>query len=141
MALRGDFTKLRRLHTGLRRLASGTPSRELAARLMVTALHLVDEGFDQERDPYGRAWAALKYRTGAILQLTGRMRAAWTGMLRGAGFILRNSTDYAVHHQYGAPRANVAQRAMMPDETRGVPVRWQVPMRLEAKRWFREVVT
>lgn len=74
----------------------------LAQNLGEEARTQVANGFREERDPYGNAWDPLKYRTGKILQKSGRMRAAVAVQQTTNGFRADIPVKYAPPHQYGA---------------------------------------
>jgi len=83
----------------------------LAQNLAEEARHQVDDGFRQQRDPYGRAWQPLKHRRGKILLDTGRMRASTATQAAPDGFRLEITAAYAAHHQYGTKSHAKASRS------------------------------
>lgn len=89
----------------------------LARVLAEEARTQASDGFQQERDPYGRHWAPLKRRRGMILQDTGRMAAAVATTANAYGFRLDIPVKYAAPHQYGA-RAHARRGGAIP-QTRG----------------------
>lgn len=112
------------------RMSLGDIGRRLAAvkspdfRLQVArvlaeeARTQVSDGFQQQRDPYGKAWAPLKYRRGMILQDTGRMAAAVATSATSYGFRIDIPIKYAAPHQYGA-RAHARRGGAIPQNRRG----------------------
>ena len=92
------------------------------------ALELVAEGFEQQRDPYGRPWKDKKRPDGRLILTgrTGRLRRGWHLVSSGKdGFSIAPSVNYAVHHQFGAPRARIPARMMVPSKRLGLPPRWR----------------
>jgi phage gpG-like protein len=121
-------TKLRALRAQLSDPRSLLQS--ISKNLAEETLELVRQGFEKEEDPYGEAWAPLKYRDGKILQDTGRLRSSWhTVTVSERGFSVAPAVDYAQYHQSGTARG-LPKRRMVPDE--GLPDEW--------KRRFSELV-
>jgi hypothetical protein len=88
-------------------------SRDLAEE----SIGLIRDGFRGQHDPYGKAWQKKKRDDGRAI-LTGKtsnLRTGWhvTRATRG-GFTVAPSVRYAVHHQFGAPRAKIPKRMMVP---------------------------
>lgn len=78
-------------------------------------------GFQKQRDPYGKKWAPLKYRKGDILQLTGRMAASVATVAHTKGFRIDIPVTYAGPHQYGAKiaaRSNVRAQVLRGNYTK-----------------------
>lgn len=75
-------------------------------------------GFQKQRDPYGKAWSPLKYRKGMALQLTGRMAASVSTLAHERGFRIDIPVTYAAPHQYGA-RAHARKGGAIPQGKRG----------------------
>lgn len=106
------------------------------AECMIT---LIKEGFERERDPYGRRWARKQKPDGRKI-LHGestRLRNGWhVRTARRRGFQVSPSVDYAGHHQ--APRTgqggrfNGGQlrptRMQVPVPSLGLPARWRRDM-------------
>jgi phage gpG-like protein len=113
---------LRELERKLAELERGPGIRDLARNIGEEAVELVREGFEQERDPYGAAWAPLSYRDGQIL----RDRGVMLNSLHVAGVTESQVTIamgvwYAIVHQTGktiVPRHAAMLRFMV----RGKPV-------------------
>lgn len=137
MPVRGDFAKLQKLSRDLKKLGYGF--NELNQNLAEEAIDLIKEGFATETDPYGKPWAGLKYRSGKILQDTGRLRSSFkvAGVTR-RGFRVNASANYAAFHQEGTSRGLPARR-MVPDGR--LPAEWKTAFVKAAdvfmKRWFR----
>lgn len=86
----------------------------MARNLAEEARTQVSNGFQHQRDPYGKKWLPLKYRKGMALQDTGRMAASVSTSTSEHGFRLDIPVKYAAPHQYGAKiaaRSNI--RAQM----------------------------
>lgn len=103
--------RLEALRRKVASVASPAMRRALSDALAAEALKLVDDGFDQGRDPYGKAWKPLKSRSGKPLLDTGRMRSAFTSRTTEDGFTLsatvrNNDPKYDANivgvHQHGA---------------------------------------
>jgi phage gpG-like protein len=97
------------------------------AEVMIT---LVAEGFNRERDPYGRKWAKKKKPDGRMVLhgKTSRLRNGWHVVsARRRGFHIAASVEYAAYHQ--APRFNRRPaRMMVPTPALGIPKSWQRDM-------------
>lgn len=93
-------------------------------------LALIDEGFQKERDPYGRRWRRKQRYDGrkVLHGPTGRLRSGWDIVRADRdGFVVGPSVDYAIFHQ--DPRGGSRpQRAMVPDG-RGLPRKWEQRLR------------
>lgn len=127
MAVRGDFAKLARLISRLEQLERGDLLTDLNRNLAEEAVELVREGFERETDPYGARWAALKYRSGRILQDTGRLRSSFkVSRVNRRGFRVSASVSHASYHQTGTSRGLVPRR-MVPHA--GLPARWRSRLR------------
>lgn len=123
----GDFGKLTDWAKRLR--ASDRVLRSVAKNMAEEALDLVAQGFADEKDPYGRAWAKLKVRRGKILQDTARLKRSWHRVkLSETGFTIAAGASYATFHQAGTKR--MAARKMVPDGG-NLPASWRAAM-LEA---------
>jgi hypothetical protein len=101
-------------------------SRDMAEE----AVGLIRDGFRSQINPYGKAWQPKKRDDGRAI-LTGKtsnLRTGWhvTRATRG-GFTVAPSVRYAIHHQFGAPRAGIPQRMMVP--TGRLPSSWAAAFR------------
>jgi phage gpG-like protein len=99
----------------------------MSRNLAEESVGLIKDGFRAQADPYGKPWQPKKYDDGrAILTgRTGNLRTGWhvTKSTRG-GFTVAPSVRYAVHHQFGAPRAKIPKRMMVPGKGR-LPQAWR----------------
>lgn len=102
-------------------------SRSAAQRIS----DLIQEGFDQGTDPYGRPWKPLApstiarrpWRGPPPLTDTGKMRDAVTVAPRaGGGVEISSPVSYSVYHQRGT--THMPARKLLP-EGRELPEEWQ----------------
>lgn len=111
-SVKGDFKGLEELQTQIAELAD-RPRLGLAKVMAETAIDLVREGFDEQRDPYGNAWAPLKKQrsrkrrtklTDKILQDSGQLRNSLTRdkpEVSESGFRIGTNVEHAAFHQGG----------------------------------------
>lgn len=136
-------------------LASARLVPELAQRVAATEVKLIADVFRNQSDPYGEGWKplkrerprnkrarlkrerkGLKSRGVQVLVDTGRMRAS-SNVQASANLVRANvSTVYSVFHQTGT--ANMPRRAMLPDDGRGIPQKWDAAIQREADKLIRE---
>jgi phage gpG-like protein len=103
MTIKGDFPKLARLQSSLKKLASKDTPVRLANALGAAAITEVELEFRESRDPYGQPWAPLKLRAGGKpLFDTGRLRSSFSAQQRFGGFTIGTNFIGAKAHQYGA---------------------------------------
>lgn len=122
MAVVANDADITRLLQKLAELERGTAVRDLARNIAEEAVELVKQGFEEERDPYGNAWAPLTCRDGQIL----RDRGALMNSIHVSGATetearIADGVWYGIVHQTGqtiVPRHAKALRFMV----RGVPV-------------------
>lgn len=91
----------------------------LNARLAETTLGLVQDGFNDESDPYDRNWKARKHIGDGhpILDETGHLRNSFVPVVyKAGGFAVVNNVPYAAYHQYGTEV--MPARRMLPAQTR-----------------------
>lgn len=107
--------------------------------LAETMITLIGEGFNDERDPYGRRWARKQRDDGrkVLHGKTTRLRNGWHVVsARRRGFSVAASVPYAAYHQAPRPgrggRFSGGQlrptRMMVPTLALGLPKRWQKDM-------------
>jgi phage gpG-like protein len=101
--------------------SSGETKATMLKLAAAEALKLVQLGFRKGVDPYGKPWAPLKRRNGKPLRDTGRLANSFTARPTAEGFVVGTNTDYAPHHQWGAPKAGIEQRGMVPQPTLSEP--------------------
>lgn len=126
VTLKGDFAKLAALVRKFKR--ADELSRQIVKALGAEALAQVQLGFREERDPDGKPWAPLKRRVGRILSKTGRLRRSFSMKFHASGFRIGTNVKYAKHHQFGAPRANIPPRRMLPSNG-SIGKAWAAPVR------------
>jgi phage gpG-like protein len=107
------------------RLAAPGFRRELYTELKNEAELQIAEGFDEQRDPYGNAWAPTKDRRSPILERSGDLRDGFTVVVTGTGLRIRNAMPYAGVHQFGDPDRGIPARPMVPVERRGLGRIWR----------------
>lgn len=112
MALTGDTEKLARVVSQLQTV--GEVPKAARTLLAKDALGRVQALFASSKSPDGTAWKELKYRVGKPLVLSGKLSKSFTASVTGDGFVVTAGVPYAVHHQFGAPRANVDARPFFP---------------------------
>lgn len=104
---------------------------EAAKTLATKVQDLIEEEFASSSDPYGNAWAPLAPSTVArgrrllILMDTGDMANSVNVTPQGSTIRI-TADDPAIHHQYGAPRSNLPQRQILPDEE--WPEKWKLAL-------------
>jgi hypothetical protein len=123
--------KLDYMIRSLERLAVVPRQLAVAAAPEITRLQRAQ--YAAGTDPYGKAWKALaastikKGRRPPPLTDTRRMKNTTITIPLFAGRIgLRHfvHAPYGIHHQHGAPRANLPKREILP--TRGLPPSWRI---------------
>ena len=116
-----------KLSTYLARLESLAVERpyfltDASEKMAAETLSLIDEGFAQQRDPYGDAWKPTK-QPNPILEETGAMRRGWSVLgISSSGFRVGNTTEYAAYHQGGTRYLPI--RRMVPLASRGLGPIW-----------------
>ena len=108
----------------------------LPRKLVVAAAPKITElqraQFTNGLDPYGRPWKLLAKstikrgrRNPPLTAATKRLRdgTITTPIVGRIGLRHRVAAPYGVHHQYGAPRANLPKREILP--TQGLPPAWE----------------
>ena len=75
-------------------------------------LECVTEGFEDEKDPYGRKWKKPVARDGQALSDTGRLKNSWRSAVTGSGVKLINAAKYASIHQTGGVIRPVRKKAL-----------------------------
>lgn len=159
----GDFKSLEGFAADVARVPSAL--KIISDQLAEESIELVREGFEKQRDPYGKAWKEHSKLTkrirpgGRILEDDGHLKAGWFKKAIGEGFFeIANAKKYAAYHQYGtgvhgpkkkpirptkakALRIPLGGGAMFLLQVAGTPKRRMVPERgrLPAK-WSRRYV-
>lgn len=134
LRLSGDFGAFEEFGKRIAKAGSAATMRDIMAAVGEEAVELVREGFEKESDPYGSKWAALKYRSGRILQDTGRLRSSVHRQSATANRVsVGLSATYASFHQFGTRR--MPRRAMLP--TGRMPRSWSTRIRKAAQLAWR----
>lgn len=96
---------------------------EISKAVAEEAIGLIQDGFREQRDPYGRPWAPKKRPDGRAILVgkTTRLRRGWhvESSKRGQ-VVIAPSVDYATYHQTGTK--HMVARKMVPDRT--LPAEW-----------------
>ena len=105
-------------------------------------LTLIDKGFRETVDPYGKRWAPKKRENGMpTLQHTSRMRRSYFARVVGSRIVVKNATPYAGYHQDGTK--HMVARKTVPDRS-AIPRNWEKPLREAARapliRYFNEAI-
>jgi hypothetical protein len=138
---------LKKLRTLERRIGDiSTVKRRIAATQSEEALNLIKEGFDNQRDPYGKRWKKRKRETKKTLGRkvlsgeTSRLKDFAPKEISSKGFRVSATVDYASPHQ--KPRQGKRpQRMMVPSNGRGFPSAWRRPMNEAAEDAITEFLT
>jgi hypothetical protein len=126
MPLTGDFQTLERWAKEIGALGSAKTMFRVADEMADATLGLVAQGFAQERDPYGKAWAPKKRPDGrGILRgKSGKLIRFKKGSVSQRGFRCDMGAPYGAYHQSGTSRMKAR---------RMVPVNGRLP-----RSWARE---
>jgi hypothetical protein len=141
VVIRGDFHKLK----AWKQMFKTAPevmvpiSKDGAEEL----LGLVQDGFRDQKDPYGEPWAPKKIPDGRAILVgeTTRLRRGWhTEKVARKGFVIAPSVQYASAHQNPQRRPQWAgkalkRRAMIP--YKGLPGVWKKALREVARDHLR----
>lgn len=87
-----------------------------------TTIDLIQQGFDDEKNPYGEPWAPLKAREGRILRDRGLLYRNWHWAVTGGGVEVSSGQEYASFHQDGTKK--MVARKMVPDPGQELPRHW-----------------
>jgi len=141
MPFSGDLGALGQLTRNLGKLAK-VPSR-IASEGSERIANLIDEEFESETDPNGRAWEALaestinrKYGDSRILQRSGDMRGSVDVRTMSGTGISITINDEAGFHQGGT--VNMPARPVLPGTT--FPAKWNEALEDLANEAFDEAV-
>jgi phage virion morphogenesis protein len=95
-----DSTEISALLAQLKERTSDTqPAMAAIGRFLVSKIQM---GFRTSRDPWGNAWAALKFRSGQPLRDTGRLRNSIHYAATPQEVTVGTNVSYAAVHQFGA---------------------------------------
>ena len=139
LKLTGDFAPLARL---VQRLDHPDSVLVSVSKVMAEeTLDLIDEGFDEERDPYGKPWAPKQKPDGrkVLHGPSGRLKSGYHRTHANAdGYGAAAAVEYADHHQRPRHKRNVRgqftggkfgglkrpRRMQVPDPKKGMPNEW-----------------
>lgn len=145
----GGFKQLEKFTRDVERTPDAL--RTVSEQLAEETIELIREGFEHQRDPYGRKWKKHAPLTreirpgGRILENDGHLKSSWFVKDAGDGFFeVANAKKYAAYHQYGtgihgpkkkpirpakakALRIPLGGGAVFLHQVRGVPKRRMVP--------------
>ena len=103
------------------------------------------EGFERQRDPWGRPWEPLSPETvrrkgsSRILEDTGRLRQsiAWRTLGRDA-VVVGTNVEYAPVHQFGSDERHIPARPFLPLAEEGVdlPTGWMADVIEILERYY-----
>ena len=105
---------------------------------------LLEQEFDDEADPYGRAWAPLAESTikrkghSQILHETGALRAGTQALAMGGKGIEIVSLDYGQYHQSGT--GTMPARKILPDGANELPKAWSAAIEARYRAAFGKVM-
>lgn len=145
VVIRGDFHKLK----AWKQLFKTAPElmTPIAKDGAEELLGKVQDGFRDQKDPYGQPWAPKKVPDGRAILVgeTTRLRRGWhTERVGKKGFVIAPSVVYASAHQDPQPRARwggkaLTRRAMIP--YKGLPAAWKQELREVAREHLRNHFT
>lgn len=124
LTITGDFAKL----SGWQETVETTPD-VLADISRIGAEELIDlvqQGFAEERNPYGDPWKPKKRPDGRAILVgkTAHLRRRWhVKKSDKGGFTIAPSVSYAAYHQRGTKR--MSKRMMVPQKSSGLPPKWK----------------
>ena len=111
--IRGWVEKTDRLATSFDQIVT----RQLAEE----TVEMIREGFEKEKDPYGKPWAPIRLRDGRILQDSGGLKASWFVKSLGKGtFTVASAKAYAKFHQEGTGIYGVSGQRIRPKKARAL---------------------
>lgn len=149
MPVKGDFGKL----AGWEALLKNAELllEPTSAVMAETTVDLIQEGFDNATDPYGKKWKQKKKADGRmpLHGPTSRLRRGWHAVKVGKDqFEVAPSVDYAAPHQ--SPKKGLGgqlkrpRRMMVPTTAKGLPSSWAEQYSDVAdaafQQWFRAAV-
>lgn len=135
---KGDFAAIAQMAAGLSSLSSNA-KLAISRRIAERSEALIAQGFAEEKAPDGSKWDPLKYRDGKPLDKTGDLKDSFTAKAIGTGVSIESSSPVFVHHQHGAPRANIPRRQMVPNDGE-LPPAWSEAFEEEAEEFIGEAM-
>ena len=125
MGIKGDFSGLDNFIRKLNQeIVQKNVHRTISNAIAEDFVEKVKEGFSESHDPFGNSWANLRYRDGQPLRDSGNLASSFEPKnVSAEGFQLGTDREYGVHHQFGAPKANIVARPMLPPNGK-LPKEW-----------------
>lgn len=136
MPLSGDFDALSTLVRKFEVAGDTETLGQLSHALADEALQLIQAGFANQADPYGKAWAPLKRREGMILSDTGRLRGSVTVNSSPGEIRLRGTASYGTFHQNGT--RYMPKRQILPNDG-DLPGSWRAAFNEATEALFRHL--
>ena len=129
---------LRSFRQQLAQITSPQVRHDLAVQASREIAHQIQEGFDEERDPYGVPWIPSKKATGKTLTKSGALRSSLLVESDASGKrvvvrIVGPAKRYGPVHQEG--RGRMPRRRFMPDDS-GLPPAWAQALRTLSDAYF-----
>jgi phage gpG-like protein len=124
-SLTGDFAKLEGWAKRIGDVGGAAKLKELSENLAEEALELVAQGFENERDPYGKKWQRKRFPDGrqVLVGKTARLRRGWhRKSVTAQGFQIAPAVNYAKYHQNGRGPITAAPGKMLRFMVGGKPV-------------------
>jgi phage gpG-like protein len=123
----GDFKALEGFAADVARVPSSL--RTVSQQLAEETIELVHEGFEKQRDPYGRKWKKHSKLTqrirpgGRILEDDGHLKSSW--FVKGVGegnFEVASAKAYAAFHQYGTGIYGPKKKPIRPTKAKALAI-------------------
>lgn len=163
--LSGDFGKLDALGNRIKRFGTKTTLRGISGEMAGETHELISDGFDAERSPEGKKWAARAIPENSPINFRrGRLRTSFkTKRLSASGYVVGSTVKHSLWAQKGRgpvkPKKKsvlkfyaggrwrsskgvgpAPARPVVPERSSRVPVGWQTRLRQKAqtelnKRW------
>lgn len=115
-AVSGDFAKLLKFAKKVGNLAGQNAMTAVSSALADATLELVDEGFEQEREPSGKPWPGKVFPNGkGILDGVGRLRKSFRKkQVSSRGFTVSSNDPKFIWHQGGTGIYGPRKRRIRP---------------------------
>jgi len=113
--LTGSDAALRAAAAKLHKVGAGRLALAVAHKVAPVLQELSDRPWQRRASVEGESWAPRTRRYyHPILEKTGKTRRSLKSRAIGTNVVTSVKTKYAVHHQFGAPRAKVPARPFFP---------------------------
>ena len=145
LRLTGDFPALNNLITTLGR--PGTVLEQASKNMAEEAIDLTKETYRTETDPYGKRWTPKLANDGrkTLSGKTSRLKTGWQRKRADQeGFEIEASVTYGTPHQRPVKRkvrkdGESLVRRQVPEESQGLPPKWEERLQEAAADVFRDV--